>query len=95
MPFIERQAVCALVFDALREVADFASEDESFDFSKFTKYHSYVFINKTAMLLSQKGLSVTLSMTALGTYPTVKKLIDYITDNQVVQSIIAKKVSLP
>ena len=95
MPFIDRQKVSALVFNALREVADFASEDESFDFSKFTKYHSYLFVNKIAYLLSQEGLSVTLSISGLGSHPTMKTLIDYINDNQVVQSTLADKVSLP
>jgi hypothetical protein len=95
MPFIDRFAVRCLAFDALREVADFAKEEESFDFSKFEKYHSYVFTNQIAKLLSQHGLSVTLSVSSLQTYQTMKTLIDYITEKQVVQSTVVPNVSLP
>lgn len=95
MPFIDRPHVSNLVFDALHEVADFASNDETFDFSKFTDYHKYIFINKIAFLLSKLGLCVVLSIITLTRYPNMKGLIDYISDKQVVQAPISGNVSLP
>ena len=56
MPFATRERVSALALEVLCEVADFAAEDKSFDFSKFTRYHIFISINQIATLLSSKGL---------------------------------------
>ncbi len=95
MALLERDEVKSVVSDSLHEVADFNSDCELFDFSKFHDYHKYVLIREIASGLAAQGISVSLSITQVGTMKSVGALINYVTKRQVRQSLPESKLTLP
>ncbi len=95
MALLSRDDVKSVVGDALHVVADFDSDFEAFDFSKFQDYHKFVCINEIANRLAQQGIAVALSVVLIGTMKNIGALVDYVTDRQVRQSLPKPKVSLP
>ena len=82
MTWLTREQIKDIVCKALHAVADYKDDCENHDFANLQDLHKQKLIDTIAQLLKELGYVVPLSKTKVGELGTVKKLIDYIDDEQ-------------
>ncbi|WP_243350082.1 hypothetical protein [Parabacteroides sp. FAFU027] len=105
MAFLETDQIKEIAKCALKEVADFSGDIDSFEFKQFQEYHKTVFLTKLKELINklpyygvdskvnpEKYYDVPLSKDTLNTWASVKDCINYVYENQTVKKRDPNKV---
>jgi hypothetical protein len=82
MAWLSREEITNAVEKALKKVADFSGDISGFRLADLSDRHQVPFMNAIAEALGDKGYRVTLTLSKLQEFTTMKDLIDYIDENQ-------------
>ncbi len=82
MGIITKVEAKEFVIAALREVADFNTDDvDNFSFSEFTDFQIHVFSEVLNQEIESENYSITLNHTIISSWDTVGDCIDYVEEN--------------
>ncbi len=105
MAFLEKVQIKDMVKEALKEVADFSGEIDSFEFRHFHEYHKKVFLTKLKELINkspyydrngnieyERYYDVPLSISVITSWNLISDCINYIFENQLVKKRNPNKI---
>ncbi len=78
MPPIERTAAKECVQLALKNIADFNGDFESFTFAHWHEFHKSVFINAVAANVRKKGSRIVLNEGMIAQFASLRAFVDYV-----------------
>ena len=78
MPPINPLAAKECVKEALKRIADFSGDIESFTFNHWHEFHKTVFINAVAVCVRKKGSRIVLNEGMLKNFENIGEFIDFV-----------------
>jgi len=105
MAFLEKKQIKEMVKAALKEVADFSGEIDSFEFKHFQEYHKRVFLTKLNELINkspyydrngnveyERYYDVPFSISVMSSWSLIIDCVDYVYENQTVKKRNPNKI---